>query len=436
MVDADRAIETKLMEATAGLLKRWVRDGALPVNQQTEAVMAVMALEQALAKRALPDDCGARLKASEQLAQAIECGGADLGDDAAKRLRAFLVDWYQPTDPEIDEGIRPIFRPFTVADDAGESPLLITASKLGAYLEHRFPERALQVERVDVLRGGYSKGTYIVTAREGGGEARFVLRQDKPGLPTGSSVADEYAALLTIHPRCPLAPQPLWLEDDAAVFGAAVMAVDLREGEPGRVLPTEPVRRRKWASSTAQLFGSLHSIRPEGERSLVDFMGETLRDYRAWHSRVEHSPHPGLAFGIAWLEAHLSDLDGRPVCRTHGDLAYHNILMKDDEVSAALDWEFTHFSDPVEDLSYMHPFIEEMGEWDAFMAEYTAITGFAYDEVAARWFGVFSCVRVALCNLTILHLLLTSDLNDVALIVAGAKLLQKWEIELLDRIAA
>lgn len=435
-MDSDRTIESKLMEATAGLLKRWVHDGALPANQQTEAVMAVMALEQALAKRALPDDAGATLKASEELAQSIEGPNAELDEDAARRLRAFLVDWYQPTDPEIDEGIRPIFRPFAVAEDEGASPLVITASKLETYLQTRFPERAVRVQQVDVLRGGYSKGTYIVTAMEGSGQTRFVLRQDKPGLPTGSSVADEFAALLTIHPRCPLAPEPLWLEADAALFGAAVMAVDLREGEPGRLLPTEPERRRKWALSTARLFGSLHSIQPEGEGSLVAFMAETLREYRAWHKRVEHSPHPGIAFGLAWLQANLGLLEGRPVCRTHGDLAYHNILMKDNEVSAALDWEFTHFSDPVEDLSYMRPFIDEMGEWQSFMAEYTAITGFSYDEAVARWFGVFSCVRVALCNLTILHLLLTSELNDVALIVAGAKLLQKWEIELLDRITS
>lgn len=464
-VDCDRTLDTKLMQATAGLLKRWVRDGALPANQQTEAAMAVMALDQALARRHLPPTFAPALAEREaqveaglrglfkldgqasaasaavgtRLAAAIEEAAgkgalrADNEAQSAALLRRFLVEWYEPTDPEIEEGIRPIFRPFTVSAEEPD-PLVITADRLQAWCDRRFPERNLRIDKVDILRGGYSKGTYIVSATEEGQAIRFVLRQDKPGLPTGSSVAGEFAALETIFPRCPLAPRPLWVEADPAVFGAAVMAVDFREGEPGRVLPTEPDRRRSWALETAGLFGSLHSIRPDQPGDVRPFMAQTLDRFRQWHRRAEHGAHPGIAFGLAWLEAHLDDLAGRPVCRTHGDLAYHNILMKDDKVVAALDWEFTQFSDPVEDLAYIRPFLAEMGEWEAFLAEWQAITGLAWDDRAARWFKVFGSVRITLCNLSILHLLLTSELNDIALLVAGAKLLQKWEIDLLDAV--
>lgn len=461
------ALDRKVLDATSGLLKRWVLDGTVPEDQKTEAVLAITALEYSLARNRLEPAVGERLAMLEgdlaarlrgKLGLAAQAGdgdgqtGAELAsaiDDgargqwldraaerqAAQDLRAFLVAWYEPTDPEIREGTLPIYRPFTVEEDPRAKALIITREKLQAYLDRRFPERGMIVTKVDALLGGYSKSTYIVQVEEDGQPGRFVIRQDRPGLPTGSSVVGEFAALKEIHAAGVKVPEPLWAEADTGPFGAGIMATGFRAGTPGRVFPQEPERRRQWTRSTAQLIGSLHNIRPDAPGDVRAFMRETLADFRERHRRVERTPHPGIAFGLAWLEQHLDDLAGRPVCRTHGDLAFHNILMEGDEVAAALDWEFTQFSDPVEDLSYIRPFIVELGFWDEFMAEYTALTGFTYDEKATRWFAVFNGVRIALCNLTILNLVLTSNLTDIPLIVAGAKLLQKFEIQLLDSIA-
>ena len=461
MDDLDR----KVANATSSLLKRWIVDGILPESVRTEAVLAVTALEYALARDALDPGFRADLRAAEarlagqlraqlgvpetvardgvggELAAAIDAGAAGAWLDpaaeaqAASDLRAFLVAWYEPTDPEIREGTLPIYRPFTVTEDPQAKALVITREKLQPYLDRRFPDRGIKVVKVDALLGGYSKSTYIVDIEEGGRPSRFVIRQDRPGLPTGSSVVGEFATLVDIHAAGVKVPEPLWAEADTAPFGAGIMAVGYRKGAPGRVFPQAPERRRTWVSNTAKLIGSLHSIRPEKQGDVRVFMRETLDRFRETHRRVERSPHPGIAFGLAWLEQHLDDLAGRPVCRTHGDLAYHNILMDGDEIVAALDWEFTQFSDPVEDLSYIKPFIVELGFWDEFMAEYSGITGFTYDEKATRWFAVFNGVRIAICNLTILDLVLTSNLTDIPLIVAGAKLLQKFEIQLLDSIA-
>ncbi len=448
------ALDRKVLTATASLLKRWVNEEVLPANQRTEAVLAINALELSAARNALDPAFLAGLRQREHdLAASLgggTGGGSGIGGelatlfttapavadskDSARALREFLIGWYEPTDPLIEEGPAGIYRPFEAGEDPQANALIITADKMQAYLDRRFPDRGTIVASVDVLRGGYSKGTYIVHTGEAGQAGKFVVRQDRPGLPTGSSVVGEYEALLQIFPDCPKAPEPLWAEADEAHFGAGVMAVGYRPGEPGRVFPEEPERRRKWALSTAQVIGSLHAIRPDEPGDVSIFMRQTLAGFRARIARSEHSPHPGLAFGMAWLEQHLGDLASRPVCRTHGDLAFHNILMDGDEVSAALDWEFTQFSDPVEDLSYIRPFIVQLGFWDEFMAEYGAMTGLGWDDKAARWFAVFTAVRIVVCNHDILDLLLTTDLNDVALIVAGAKLLQKFEIGLLDAI--
>jgi aminoglycoside phosphotransferase (APT) family kinase protein len=447
-------LDRKVLTATASLLKRWVNEEVLPANQRTEAVLAINALELSAARNALDPAFVAALRQREHDLAARLGGriidGGTIGSELsslfatspqvadnkanAQALRDFLIAWYEPTDPLIEEGPAGIYRPFEAGEDPQANALIITRERMQAYLDRRFPESGTKVAAVEVLRGGYSKGTYIVHTETAGQSGKFVVRQDRPGLPTGSSVVGEYEALLQIFPHCPKAPEPLWAEADECHFGAGVMAVGYRPGEPGRVFPDEPERRRKWAMSTARVIGALHSIRPETPGDVRQFMRETLDSFRARIARAEHAPHPGLAFGMAWLEQHLDDLAGRPACRTHGDLAFHNILMDGDEVSAALDWEFTQFSDPVEDLSYIRPFIVQLGYWDEFMTEYAGMTGFAWDEKAARWFAVFTAVRIVVCNHDILDLLLTTDLNDVALIVAGAKLLQKFEIGLLDAI--
>jgi aminoglycoside phosphotransferase (APT) family kinase protein len=150
--------------------------------------------------------------------------------------------------------------------------------------------------------------------------------------------------------------------------------------------------------------------------------------------RLEREPHPGAELALRWLRQHLDDLKGRPACRTHGDLAFHNVLMHEDRVSAALDWEFTHYSDPLEDLVYVQPFIAELGLWDAFLERYIAGTGHSYDAAAAKLMRVFVLMRIIICNIGVLSTAMMPNVHDMPLFVAGGPLRHKFEIATLDAL--
>jgi aminoglycoside phosphotransferase (APT) family kinase protein len=61
-------------------------------------------------------------------------------------------------------------------------------------------------------------------------------------------------------------------------------------------------------------------------------------------------PDPILQLALAWLEDHVPP-DRGPSVIVHGDAGPGNFLHRDNRVTALLDWELTHFGDPMEDLA-------------------------------------------------------------------------------------
>ena len=61
-------------------------------------------------------------------------------------------------------------------------------------------------------------------------------------------------------------------------------------------------------------------------------------------------PDPILTLALQWLAANIP-ADLGPSVLVHGDAGPGNFLHQDNRVTALLDWELTHFGDPVEDLA-------------------------------------------------------------------------------------
>ena len=51
------------------------------------------------------------------------------------------------------------------------------------------------------------------------------------------------------------------------------------------------------------------------------------------------------------------------------------MMIDDGKVTALLDWEFSHLSDPIEDLIYTKPFIEKVMDWEIFKSYYVEYGG-------------------------------------------------------------
>lgn len=473
-------ITRKVLLSTQAFLERLVQSDALAAHDLTEAHMATTAIGYQLAQAAYDDAVLAKLRQDEHalsndlrallgksehapvIRQAqprwsdgigaeltavlqggqSESGGGKLGAIAeanlAQRLRDFLISFHEHADPAISGGASNAYQ--GGRGDGGTKTecgaIYITAAPLQDYLRAQFAEhRHTTVLDVQRLMGGFSKETYIVRLASGGGEQTIVLRKDGIGLPTGSSVISEFAVLREVFGTGIAAPQPLWLEPDAEHFGAAFMAVGFVSGEPAHlVLPITATARREWARNLALTLAVLHRSTVRKDTDVRAVLRSDIAELQQRLEERERHPHPGIAFGLAWLVDHLDDLAGRPACRVHGDAGYHNMLMCDDRLVALLDWEFSHDSDPVEDLVYIKPFIDQIDVWPHFLETYEAESGFCFDAKAARFFDVWKSARNMVACLGSLNSLLLPGVKDVPLSVAGTIYIPKFEIEMLNSI--
>jgi aminoglycoside phosphotransferase (APT) family kinase protein len=465
----------KVIAAAHGVLTRMIVAGALQADHLTEAHMAATALGYQLARDTYDPAQLAAVRAAEQklvatlrperaanamrgerrwdatwqagagadLATLIEGAGADIAHDRAliKQLRDFLVTYHAPMDPAVGAGTRSTYQSGRGdrSDDEGAAAgaIYITARRLQNYLQHRFPDRSVEVRSVERLMGGYSKETYIVRLMENGENKTLVIRKDGYGLPTGSSVVGEFAVLQQVHGFGIPVPEPLWLEADTTPFAAAFMAVGHVTGRPAnQIVPIDLDTRHSWSDNLAGVLARLHAQTAQPGVDVRDVLRAEIADLRRRMQERERAPHPGLSLGLAWLETHLDDLAGRPACRIHGDFGYHNFLMRDDHVVAVLDWEFSRIGDPVEDLTMFRPFMEQIDCWERFRAAYEAQSGFHFDARGARYFGVWTEVRNMVACLGSLNSLLLPQVNDVALSVAGTIYIPKYEIAVLDAVLA
>ena len=462
----------KVIAATYDFLARLLDSGLLKGDVSTEAQMALTALGYQMARgaydpshldavrtreHALARELRSSLASTEkpalerrwdqtwrthvgaELVNVIEASAGTIANDRAitQRVRDFLVTYHEPMDPDVGAGTRSTYQggrgDRRKREESGA--IYITAPALQTYLQSRFPQKTIEVRSVRRLMGGYSKETYLVRLDEGAGEKTIVIRKDGYGLPTGSSVTGEFAVLNEVHALGVPVPEPLWLEQDTAPFAAAFMAVSHVSGTTAnQILPTEAAARNAWADELARVVARLHgsTLRPNAD--VREVLRTDIAELRRRLAERERQPHPGLSIGLAWLETHVEDLAGRPACRVHGDIGFHNMLMQDDKLAALLDWEFSHFGDPVEDLAMIRPFLEQIDAWPRFLTAYESQSGMTFNPVSARYFAVWTEVRNLIACLGSLNSLLLPQVKDTALCVAGTIYIPKYEVAVLDAV--
>lgn len=458
-------ISKKVLETVHGALDRLTRAQNLTSDQLTEVFMAATALDYQIARMDYPTGHLEKVAGIEaelvhdkpsaardrpaaeawstmpgaRLCAAIEAG--EIADDPAslKAIRELLVEYHRPMDPVIDAGTRSTYaggRGDARVSDTG-APLELTAAILQDWLRshgHAGPDAV--VAELDRLMGGYSKVTYIAAIRDGGEERRVVIRKDSPGLPTGSSVTSEFPVVREMKAIGVPAPEALWLEPDANLCGGAFMGVQFATGTPAnQIVPADSETSRNWAQNIGAMVARLHVETAEPD---TDVRAPILAEIDALETRMlerERAPHPGLLVGLRWLRNNVDRLDGRPACRIHGDLGFHNLMMEDGRVSALLDWEFSRIGDPVEDLASIRPFMEQIDSWDAFDETYRAGGGFTLDARAQAYFSVWQETRNMVACLGSLNSLMIPGVTAVPLTVAGTIYIPKYEIAILDAIA-
>jgi aminoglycoside phosphotransferase (APT) family kinase protein len=282
------------------------------------------------------------------------------------------------------------------AGHAAENP--VTAASVTPWLREKLGLPGLDVTGLTASLGGFSKQTYLLTLT--GGERfgnRLVLRRDQAGGPVEVESADEYPVLRLAFDHGVPVPEPL-VVDRHPPFGATVMAMRLVPGVTAFDASGTQIGPlgRTAALAMARVLAKVHAtpVDPLGlpRATTGEHVKAMLARYEDQWRRRHVKDSPTLAAALAWLAQHIPNADAAPSL-VHGDASLRNLLIHDDRESALLDWELWHLGDPIEDLAYCRTDVDAVLPWDAFMAEYRAHGGRAYDERAGAYYRLFGAVR-------------------------------------------
>ena len=226
-------------------------------------------------------------------------------------------------------------------------------------------------------------------------------------LMMGKSAADEYPLLEKLYAAGLTVARPLWLELDKTIFDGCFFVC---EAVPGSSNIQQWIARSGSVSQQlAGLLAQLHryslaeagwdeSAPGEGGQpmSAGQAMELEINYWQALYEQRRTARHPLLEISLAWVRQHIpAELYDQPARVVHGDVGFHNLMVRDGEVMALLDWEFAHRGAPAEDLNYVRPFVEQIADWSAFIEAYRAAGGAGYSAEVEAYFKVWAFVRNA-----------------------------------------
>lgn len=275
-------------------------------------------------------------------------------------------------------------------------PHAVTA--IGAWLRAQTNADDVRITRYERLRGGaIQDNSRLDVTIEGGpwhGTHAFVLRTDAPSRVAASLTRrQEYAVLRVAHAAGVLAPQPLFLCDDANVLGRDFFIMARLPGiAAGHRLTREPALvpdPQALARALGANLARIHAIRaPVADLDVLPApprnpAQDAIAAYRDWLDRLDDA-YPALEWGLRWCERHApSSFD---VTLIHRDYRTGNYLVDDGRLSGVLDWEFACWGDPREDLGWFTARCWRFGAPDREAGGIAALDPFldGYKSVAGR----------------------------------------------------
>jgi aminoglycoside phosphotransferase (APT) family kinase protein len=205
-------------------------------------------------------------------------------------------------------------------------------------------------------------------------------------------------------------PEMLWHEPDAEHLGAPFIVMERVDGEAPPDIPpyvfdswllrASPAEQRRLQDAALRTLAQLHKVplseseleflRPANGSSALRRHVEALRAYYAWVS-ADGIRHPLVERGFEWIEANWPAQES-PEVLSWGDARIGNMLWRDFEPTAVLDWEMVATAPLEVDLGwmiYLHHFFQDFTTWvgvpgipgmmrlDEAVATYTAAAGHA-----------------------------------------------------------
>ena len=276
--------------------------------------------------------------------------------------------------------------------------LRVTAEVVQAYLDQKFGAEKIRVQSCTPIPGGRSKLTVLLdVAPNALVPAGMVLRIDGPGSAISTTVLDEFPILNVMFQAGIAAPEPLWVEADAAHLGAPFLVMRRMPGKAAGSLWEADHVSPAIGLALAQALASVHGARPASVWPAAPLdartaVAEMLREFEAGWCAGESTPSLAMECAYGWLRRQLACIEG-PAVVVHGDAHFANLLVQDDKLVCLLDWEFTHPGHPAEDLAYCRTYVEKIMKWDDFLRHYQSHGGAAVSAAQLEYFGVWGYLR-------------------------------------------
>jgi aminoglycoside phosphotransferase (APT) family kinase protein len=259
-------------------------------------------------------------------------------------------------------------------------------SIVGPYLAEQLDNEAWKDCSVELISGGKSNLTYLVTA----GSSEVILRRPPLGhvLPTAHDMTREFTVLSGLADTDVPTPQPFHLCTDTDVLGAVFYVMERKTGHiirnefpPG--FAATPEEKRRVGEGLIDTLVKLHDVDYEtvglGEFGHPD--GFMARQVRRWKQQWERSitrPLEIMDELIDKLEAELPESPAPTI--VHGDFRLDNTILDPTEVGkivAILDWEMSTLGDPLADLGLMLCYWPQEDDNDDFKNSFAGITATA-----------------------------------------------------------
>jgi len=327
------------------------------------------------------------------------------------------------------------------------------------FLTRALGARSASVGRFARLGGGAIQENWAVDATvQGGprgGALALVLRTDSPsGVAVSHDRAREFAILQAAHGAGVTVPEPIALCTDPQVLGKPFALMRRIAGTAAGHIVT---RDDKWRGDRVALaarlgreLAKLHRVVPPRDGlAFLDLPQPTpalaaIAGYRAWLDG-HRDPRPALEWALAWLAGRAPPAERIVLC--HRDFRTGNYMVDDDGLTGILDWEFSGWSDPDEDISWFCAKCWRFGQVAreaggiapraAFLRGYEAESGRAVDPERIAYWETMAHARWAVIALQQGERHVSGAEPSLDLALTGRRIAElEWELLRMTRPAA
>jgi len=278
------------------------------------------------------------------------------------------------------------------------------AGPLGDFLAVALDREGAEVRRLTRLSGGASRETWSFDLLDAvdGSIRPLILQRVRAGVTSAAFTMEGEAGLLRAASSVgvPVAAV-VAASDDVEIIGAPFLVMGHVDGETiaRRILRDDEfvAARAALVGQCAEALAGIHSIPADVAAHLrhddpVDQLRGLLDGLR--------QPHPAFELGLRWLDANRPPPVEPAV--VHGDFRLGNLMVDDQGLAAALDWELAHLGDPIEDLGWLcvrawrfgsdRP-VAGVGTYEELIEAYGRASGRSVDPDQLRWWEALGTLR-------------------------------------------